>query len=449
MLDDDDDGAGHNDNSNDANSVGNNDDDDDDHHDDDAAESDNDEDDEMGSEPIAALINAPADTTAYVDEANHLLASFGLLQRDSDGSSLEVPLGSAVERELYRLFDSNEPFSRTQLLDHPRIKSNSAQFKKKQLEDALQALIDNNIVIAQNLAGGKTQIFYLNQAHRPTLAPRTSLDGQQTDPMAQLRTKMDSLTRTLQINKVTLQALNSEVQSMKSAVKTDELQQTVHQLRQELVRRQQRLELLKTVSADPTYIQTLKLTYTKTVNEWKKRKRVLKEMTQPYLETVQKKQRVFLRELGCESEEVELGISLDEFIAYGQKQRIFDAQGKPLLSITANGPSPTNLINPNPIAQQQQLSSSSKQKDMFAGLVVRAGENRAQKIAEMYNKPPSPPPKTSRGAMTAAPQINQRVQLVIPKLVFKSPLMNATSSGSQQPPSAAASKTSSLKKPKK
>lgn len=359
------------------------------------------------------IINTPSSPTQHSSNTKTLLAKLGLINTSDNTLLLET----RAEREVYNIFNTNEPFSKTQIIDHPQLKSSG--LKKKDIEDGLVALIQKDIVKEQNLTGTKTIIYYLNQQHRPKLSNPNDLKMLEEE-IAKLETKF-------QFNRILLLKLDSDIVTMRKSIKTDELEQQVQQLRDEYKKRQDRLALLQSVSSDPQYIQSLKKTYTSTLHEWKRRRKVIGDMAEPYLQTVQKKQRVFFRELDCGDEEVELGMTLEQCIEYGKKSHIFDAQGRVLQ------PGGMNYLNANPSTQNQLQSpletlpvTKKSGLDKPIAYELKPGESVANKLMSRLGKPQSPP-KVSTTQLPPPP-----LKVNIKPLVFKS-LPTVTTKPDPQP----------------
>jgi hypothetical protein len=380
---------------------------------DDNGDDQNDQNEEKKAETIADIISTPPSPTQHLNETNTFLAKLGLLSEDVALNGGLV-FGSNAERDIYRIFDSNEPFGKSQILTHPLLKSKN--HKTKLIEDGLENLIKKKIIISHDVGNGK-HIFFLNQEFRPKIT--------NDDQMIELKKRKIFLESEIQQKSVSMRMLQSETDELNKQPKTDELLMRVNQLRDESHQLHEKLLLLQAVSSDPEYIQSLKLTYTNTVFEWQRRKRLLLKFAEPYLEAEHdaKKQRTFrsfFKDLGCEDESVILGgEGVDDFILYGQKKHIFDAKGQ----VLAQGGVNLVQIPTNQSTWQSGVNGVNNGAKTTTGGKMGAkkgqnnqneprylpGSSRAKVICEQLNKPQSPP----------KPGDPQKLSLAIKPLKFK------------------------------
>lgn len=254
-----------------------------------------------------------------------------------------VTLNNAAEQVLYQLFADNVPRGKTAITNHTAFKSK--MIKPKQVQQALEDLVARKILIQQDT------VFYTNQ----DLLPSIKTDAERQAVI----TRTEGYKRQIGSLRTQVTAIRSRFNVIQNQQTTNVLEQEVANLEKQLREREAKLEILRTLSSDPEYLNNLRRLFANALREWRQRRSVALEISKEYLDTVQKKQRHWFKELGLELEDSKdsvLQIDLQEYVDYGINKGYVDEKLNPLepdgsqtVRLGGNAPSKNAPIAP-PVA---------------------------------------------------------------------------------------------------
>eukprot|EP00898_Chlorokybus_atmophyticus_P001348 jgi/Chlat1/2213/Chrsp17S02774 len=213
---------------------------------------------------------------------------------------MKVNPGSIEGRVLAFVNEQNRPLNAQYVADHLQTQG----VKKTAAQKALDALAEGQEITAKDF--GKQRLYIARQ-------DRFEIPSEQE--LAAMESRLKALTSDVESEKAIVGVMENEVKSLHSALTDEQLITRTAELQK------QKLAKLRSgaVLVSPEERAKVLAAYLKTVNEWKKRKRMFKDFFNTITEAIDKKTADLMEEMGVETDE-DAGVDINEYLGLDQSR---------------------------------------------------------------------------------------------------------------------------------